>query len=337
MAPKDISRRAWLAQAASASALAVLPAACGRAQSGAGQITVALSSRALVYGGLFIAQQAGFFAKRGLNLKLIAMESGNAAITALISGSAQFSGSGPAEVIAARARGQDVAIVLNLYRGPSASVVLDKDFIMARGLDPSMSRAERMRALDGVVLAMPSPTSSFLRPVQLAAAQVGAKPKFVYMAQTVMPAALARHAVQGIVAGAPYSEIALESGAGVEWISGPQAEYPPEVQPISTVCLQTTLRYAQAYPHVIAGVRGAMAELPAYLAQQPERAHHDLALAYPQVTQAAIDRSFASDAPHWVQPDLSDDDIRKEVALYAQTAKTPLPAGFDPPSLILKP
>ena len=45
-------------------------------------ITIALSSNALPYGGLFIAEKAGLFAKHGLQPKLIVMDSGNAAMTA---------------------------------------------------------------------------------------------------------------------------------------------------------------------------------------------------------------------------------------------------------------
>ena len=45
---------------------------------------------------------------------------------------ATFKPEGGPRVIAARARGQDVAIVLNLYRGPSASVVLAFGIVFAR-------------------------------------------------------------------------------------------------------------------------------------------------------------------------------------------------------------
>jgi len=325
------SRRTCLAQGLAALALT----GCTRGVSSGNQITVALSSRALVYGGLFIAHQAGFFARRGLNLKLIAMESGNAAITALISGSAQFSGSGPGEIIAARARGQDVAIVMNLYRGLSASVMLSKRLVEQRGLSPSMSLDDRFRALDGVSLAAPSPTSAFVQPLRVATMRVGAKPRFVYMAQTIMPVALSRHSVQAFTAGAPFSDIPVENGTGIAWISGPKGEYPIDALPTSSVCLQTTGRYARENPSVIAAMRDAMSDLPAYLRDQGAQARKDLALAYPLVTEGALERSFANDAPNWVRPSFSDADLAKEVAIYARSAASPLPASFDPGALVL--
>ncbi len=57
-------------------------------------LTIAVSSSSLAYGSLKIAQQAGLFQKNGIDPKVIVMESGNAAITAVVAGSAAFSGAG---------------------------------------------------------------------------------------------------------------------------------------------------------------------------------------------------------------------------------------------------
>ena len=47
------------------------------------QITLAVSSNTLAYGGLRIAEGAGLFSRNGLEPRIIVMESGNAAISAV--------------------------------------------------------------------------------------------------------------------------------------------------------------------------------------------------------------------------------------------------------------
>lgn len=74
-------------------------------------VKVAVSSTSFVLGGAKIGQQAGLFAKNGLQLSIIVMDSGNAAMSALIGGSVPFAVAGPPEVLAARLHGQDTAIV----------------------------------------------------------------------------------------------------------------------------------------------------------------------------------------------------------------------------------
>ena len=58
------------------------------------QATVAVSSTSFALGGVRIGQQMGLFDKRGVKLRIVVMDSGSATMSALMSGSAQFSVSG---------------------------------------------------------------------------------------------------------------------------------------------------------------------------------------------------------------------------------------------------
>jgi len=282
-------------------------------------ITIALSSNAFPYGGLFIAEKAGIFAKHGLQPKIVVMDSGNAAMTALIAGSAQFSASGPGEVLAARARGQNVVIVGNFYRGLSASVILSKAVADKLNVSASAPIKERLRALDGLTIAAPSATSAYLHPVKAAAEEVGAKVKFVYMAQPAMVAALQSGAIQGMIAASPYAGVPVAKGAGVAWISGPNGEFPASVQPSSSACLQTSEQFATANPQVIAKMRAVLSDLAQYIKDKPDEAKRNLAAAYPQVDSAAIDQAFAQDAGNWARPELTEADIQQEIRILAAT------------------
>ena len=89
------------------------------------------------------------------------MESGNAAISAVVAGSAVFSGAGASEVLAARVRGVDIVIVANIYRGLSGSVVLAKSVAAKLGVSPTAPVEQRLHALDGLAIASPSATSAY--------------------------------------------------------------------------------------------------------------------------------------------------------------------------------
>lgn len=331
-----LTRRACLGGALAASAvLGGSLGGCGQGSSGGTR--VALSSHGLLYGGFFIAEQAGLFTQRGLQIKTTVMNSGNAAITALIANSVQFSASGPSEFLHARSKGQDVVIVSNLYRGLSGTVVVSKAMAGKLPAGASSPVADRLRALNGVKIAVPSATSAFLHAVKGAAESVGATPKFIYMAQTDMPAALDRGAVEAFVAGSPFSEIPVANGKGVAWISGPGGEFPPVVRTSSTACLQTTRRFADANPAVVLHVREALGSLANYIATNPVKARHELGLAYPQVPEAILDQAFTHEAVNWTAPEFSDSDLEHEVAFYDRTGVVSASEIGDAKALLWRP
>lgn len=311
--------------------VACLAAACSQPPPEANApVTFALSSNAAPYGGLFIAEQAGLLEKHGLASKLIVMDSGNAATTALIAGSAQFAGSGPTEVLAARARKQDIVILGNLYRGLSGTVVLGK--AVAERLAGAATPEARLKALDGLRIAGPSPTSSYVAPVKAGSEGVGATIRFVYMAQSAMPAALAREAIDGFIAAPPYSDVSLDAGTGVSWINGPKGELPPAYQPTSAIVLQTTRAYAEANPEKAAAVQAMLVDLASYINADPAGARAALGRAYPNLTPAAVDKLFADHAANWTRPAMTDADIQQELRLSKST--TDQVGGVDQQALV---
>jgi sulfonate transport system substrate-binding protein len=326
------TRRAVVAAAVPVVAL-LLFAAPARAED-ATPITIALSSNAFPYGGLFIAEKAGLFTKHGLQPKIVVMDSGNAAMTALIAGSAQFSASGPGEVLAARSRGQKVVIVGNFYRGLSASVVLAKAVADKTGVAANAPVKDRLHALDGLTIAAPSATSAYLHPVKAAAEEAGAKVKFVYMAQPAMVAAIQSGVIQGMIAASPYAGVPVARGSGVAWISGPKGELPASVQPSSSACLQTSEQYAAANPQVIARMRAVLGDLAQYIKDKPDEAKRNLAAAYPQVDSAGIDRAFAQDAGNWARPELTEADIEQEIRILSATGLVAGVANVKPSAVL---
>jgi ABC-type nitrate/sulfonate/bicarbonate transport system substrate-binding protein len=305
------------------------------AESGLVPVTLAVSSSTLAYGGLRIAEQAGLFQKNGLQPKIIVMESGNAAITAVLSGSAEFSGAGPGEVLAARVRGQKMLIVVNCYRGLSGSLVLSKAVAAKLGDAAKGSIEQRVKALDGLTIAEPSATSAYLHPFRSAAESQQATIHFVYMTQPAMVAALQAGVIQGMVAGAPFSQSAIANGSGVLWISGPKAELPASVLPTSSACLQTSEAYAAAHPDTIKRLLAVFADLQALISQHPADAKAALAKGYPQLNSATIDDVFQTEAPNWTRPIMTAADIRQEIAIQKSSGALLGVEKVDPVSVLL--
>jgi ABC-type nitrate/sulfonate/bicarbonate transport system substrate-binding protein len=298
------------------------------------QLTIAVSSSSLAYGSLKIAQQAGLFQNNGIDPKVIVMESGNAAITAVVAGSAAFSGAGAGEVLAARVRGQDIVIVSNIYRGLSGSLVLSKSVAEKTGLAPNAPVEQRLKALNGLVIAAPSATSAYLTPYKSAAEAVGSTIKFIYMTQPAMVAALQVGAIQGLSAGAPFSITPILNGTGTLWISGPKAELPAEHGLRSSACVQTTADYARAHPALILALQATFRDVAALIKTNPDQAKMLLAKAYPQLDPATLDAAFAESAGNWANPVMTADDIAQEIRVQVSAGALPGVDKLDPAAIV---
>lgn len=74
--------------------------------------------------GCGMALGAGLHEKNGIDLRVTVMDSGNAALAAVLGGS--VAPAGPGEVLAAKMHGRDIVVVVNFYRGLLASLMLTK-------------------------------------------------------------------------------------------------------------------------------------------------------------------------------------------------------------------
>jgi ABC-type nitrate/sulfonate/bicarbonate transport system substrate-binding protein len=326
-----------MAVVAAAAAAAVLWVDAAAAQAPAlPVVSVAVSSSSLATAGLRMAENAGLFAKSGMQTKVITMDSGNAAMAALLSGSVQFAVAGPPEALAARARGQDVLIAVNLYRGLAGSVVMSKATAAKLTVKSDAPISERLRALDGLTVAVPSATSALLGPLKSAAAATGARVKYTYLAQPAMVAALETNAIDAMMASSPFSGVPLLKGTGVLWINGPGGDLPADVSPASSACILTTASAAAANADIVRKFRTVFDELAGLIKQKPDEAKRALAKAYPQLEAAALDLAFTQQADNWTQPAFSEADVRQEIKLLRSATPIPGLENVVPQSALLK-
>ena len=297
---------------------------------------MSLPSRSLVAASPRIADELGLFAAHGLKPKFTYMDSANASTVALISRSVDIAMSGTADAVAAQARGQKVLIIANTFAGLSGNLVLSKVVVDKLGISPSAPIAERLKALDGLLIASTSATSSFTISYGTSARAVRANIRFTYMGLPAMVAALETGAVQGIIATAPFWTVPVVKGTGVLWIAGPKGELPAEFVPASAADLQVMRDYADANPEVVKSVIAVVAELRKVIAERPAEVKAAIARLYPELNPATLDLIYGVDSAAWNAPPLTAADIAHEIA-YVKLSGGPVEqlAGIDPASMLL--
>jgi ABC-type nitrate/sulfonate/bicarbonate transport system substrate-binding protein len=262
-------------------------------------IVIGLASPSFAVASGRIAQELGLFQKRGLNARFVIMDSSSAAIQALISGSFKVTIAGFPELVVAQARGQKVVAIGTTYGGFATSLVLSKSVVDKLGVSPSASVSQRLKAVNGLVIATTSATAigsvAFKNAVQAA----GANMRFTYIAQPAMPAALEAGAVDGFLSSAPFWALPVAKGKGVLWINGPKGEFPSEFTPGITALLETTRDFAEANPDLMRQLAAVIADLAQAIDEHPEDVRAAVGRLFPDLDAATIDLLFAYEALGW--------------------------------------
>ncbi len=319
-------------------ALTLAAAATGRARADdVREVTVAVSSTSFVLGGVRIGEQTGLFDRNGIRPHIVVMDSGNAAMSALIGRSAQFAVAGPGEVLAARARGVNVVLVASLYRGFAGFVVIGKAVAAKLPARPDSPLHDRLKALDGLSLAVPSPTSALLAPIRTAVLDAGAKARFPYMAQPAMVAALESGAIDGMIAAFPFAGTPILKGTGVAWIDGPHGDLPAFALPASSSTLHAMAEYVAENAETVRRFQRALVAIGDFIQAQPDAARIALAKGYPQLGADEVNLAFSAQKDNWTKPFLSVEDVRHELALLRASNDLPGLDAIDVPKLLVPP
>jgi ABC-type nitrate/sulfonate/bicarbonate transport system substrate-binding protein len=316
-----------------------LAACAGAAQSIRAQtlqeVTIALSSYSFGTAGARMAKDMGLFEKHGIDAKLVLMDTANATTSALISGSMKVALSGSGELVVAQARGQKVVAIVNTFAGLSASIVLSKATVDKLGISPSAPLADRLKALDGLLIASTSPTSTATVSFKTAAQKAGATIRFTYMGQPAMAAALESGAVQGYSAAAPFWAIPVTKGIGMLWIGGPRGELPPESTPASAGNMQVMRDFAEANPDLVGRLVAVFDDLTEFIDKQPAKAQQRLATLYPDIDEKTLALLFQSESYGWRTKHLTVADMIKEID-FVKLGGAQIPGldKIDPAALI---
>ena len=300
------------------------------------RITIGLASGSLPSAAPRIAQQMGLFEKHGLDPKITQMDDSSVATMALISGSIDFSVTAPSDVIISQARGQQLVAVATIYGGYSPVLVLSKSVAEQTGVSPTAPVIDRLRALNGLLIASTSAISNFTLGLKCATGTAGSTVRLTYMSQPAMVAALETGAVQGFMNAAPYYAVSALKGTGVIWVSGPRGEFPPGCATTYAATLNTSRRYAEVNPEVIRRVKAVFAEFADSVRHRPEDVKSAIAALFPDMSRSTIDLVFESEASGYAAAPPTAEGIAREIAFVRMGGVTiPGLDRLDPARLII--
>jgi ABC-type nitrate/sulfonate/bicarbonate transport system substrate-binding protein len=311
--------------------VAAMSMALGAAATAAAQpheVEMALAGRSLSSSLPLIANDLGLFEKHGIKAKFVTLETADATATALLAGSVQIAFSSVGPLIAARTRGQKLVAINSTYKGLAGSLVLSKAAADRLGVSPTAPLAARLKALDGLIIASSSPTSSYTLTYRSAAAAEGSKPSFTYMQFPAMPAALATGAIQGYVSSAPFWMAPVSDGSGHLWISGPAGELRQQFRPAHTSVTLALQDYAEANPQIVRSVVAALNDFVEAIDKRPQDVRAAMAKYLPTLDQATIDRLFAVESTGWKTQPITPAEIAHEIA-YVKASIPNLPPSID--------
>jgi len=278
-------------------------------------IKFGISSSSLGPAGPRIAKEMGLFAQHGLDPAFVVLDSASATISGLISRSFEVAIAGPTEIVAAQARGQKVVAIAVSYAGFGPSLVLSKAVVDKLGISPDAPVRERLKALDGLLIGSPSATSVATAAVRGSATAFGANPRFTYMAQPTMVAALESGAIQGYVASAPFWAFPVVKGSGVLWLSGPKNEFSPEVTPGITGQLGVLRDFAEANPAVIQNCVAALADFAKAIDERPDEVKAAIRKIFPDLDPKTLDLVFAMESLAWKGKKVTPAEMAHEIAV----------------------
>lgn len=292
------------------------------------EFTIGLPSKSLVAAPPRIAKEMGLFAKHGLEPKFIYLDSANGATTALISKSVDVAVSGLVEVVAAQSRGQKVVVLANSYAGLSGSLVLSKAVADKLGVAANAPIAQRLKALDGLLIASTSATSSFTIAYRGAAQTTGAMPRFTYMGLPAMGAALDAGAIQGFVATAPFWAMPVLKGSGVLWISAPKGELPATNTTVSGANYQVMRDFAEKNTDFMRKLSAALNEFSRAVDERPVEVKAAIAKLFPEIDANTLDLLYGMESQAWKTKPLTARDVAHEIQ-FLKSGGVQLPADID--------
>jgi ABC-type nitrate/sulfonate/bicarbonate transport system substrate-binding protein len=299
------------------------------------EISIGLSSGSLVVGSLRIAKEMGLFAKYGLDPKIVVLETGNAAVTAMIGGSFDAVAGNTGDLLAAQGRGQKVVALVNLYKGLAPTLVLAKSTVDKLGVSPTAPVSERFKALEGLLIALPSPTANFTLSFRIATQSAKVSARSTYVAAANMPAAMESGAVQGFFTSAPLWMGPVVKGTGVVWLSGPKGEFPPEATPRSSAILMTLRSTIESRPDLAKALQNVMADFAKAVDERPAEVKAATLRAFPNFDAPTVDLFFSYESSAWKAQPLTAKDMVAEIE-FVKAGGLPMPnlESLDPATTV---
>jgi ABC-type nitrate/sulfonate/bicarbonate transport system substrate-binding protein len=301
-------------------------------------VRIGLSSVSMPSSAPKIANALGLFSKHGLNPTLIQMQDASANTMGLISGSVDFVTAQPTDVIVSQGRGQKLVAVSSVYRGFAIMLVVSKAAIDRMKVSAKAPVTDRLRALDGLVIASASATSAATLALKSATAAAGSHVRMTYMSQTAMVAALSNGAIQGFLASAPFYASAMRNGSGEIWLAGPDGDFPANSTLANNITLNTKLDYALAHRDLVTRMAAVFSDFGRTVRERPDAVKAAIKQVFPDLDPNTIDLVFEREARGWGGAGkLTEQEMAHDIAIVkAGGADLPMLDSISPADMIFR-
>ena len=237
-------------------------------------VIIALPAPTLTFSSPFLAEDAGFYKKEGLNVSH-RMLVGVAAVNAVIAGSADFTVSTGPVFLRANAKGQPLLAIANLIDRPLVEMVLRKDVYDALHVTPAMTLKQRGALLKGKTIAIQGVGSIIHAWERYVAATGGLDPetdvRIAPMDQPAMLGALQTKAVDGFATSLPFTTQAVVGGQAEMFASAAQGAA-PDLIPFGYGLIMGKPSTCQENPDKCTRVVRALAESNRMIKEKPQQA-----------------------------------------------------------------
>jgi ABC-type nitrate/sulfonate/bicarbonate transport system substrate-binding protein len=314
-----------------------LAASCAASAQPLRKINIGLSTSSLTVASVRVASEMGLFRKHGLTVTFTMMDSGNGALSGLLGGSFDAVVATSSDIVAARARGQDVIALRSIYNGLGATLILSKSLAEKSGISPSAPLAERLKLLNGLTIAVASPTSGYFLALKGALRTAYVADNYIYAAAAAMPPALATGAVQAYIGSAPFWMRSIVDGSGVVWLSGPKGDFPADSTPATSATLQMLGNRAEADKGLAKALVDVMTEFSAAIDQDPAAVKAATRRLFPELNDQTMDLFFQYESPSWKGGPVTVRTIAHEIA-FVQASGAAIPGidKLDPAAFLLR-
>ena len=279
------------------------------------RVVIAQSNDSLIWAPLYVARKLDFFKDEGIDVDVVIVKSGPAALTAVTTGSAQIAMGFPATPIQAIGKGFKVKIFAELSNQFIAELMLRKDVAARLKIDDQSPIEARIKALKGLTLATNGTGSAndyLLRRI-LADAGLQAETDVTITpigAGPTLLAALDQKRIDGFVTTPPTNVIAAQSHGAVQVIDFAAGQYKP-IAGMIYIALAAEERWLADNPQVAARTIRALGRALSLMRGDARAAKEAVRSFFPTADQAQFDASWDSQLASFpATPRLNDADVR---------------------------
>ena len=269
---------------ATAAALVLTLAACGGGDSSSGDsarqaggtTTIKVASAPNVFlAALYVARDDGLFAKEGLKVDVVQVESGNDSIAALASGGAQFADVGLEDLVEMRSEGDDsVVMVRDILDRVTLTLVMRKEIAAQKGVTGASPLQARLQALRGLKIGITSPGAPTDTYMRYYLRSVGMNPErdvqiIPIGGASSLLAALQKGQIDAYHLSPPTPYVAAEQGFGTVLIDGPKGEV-PDLNDFAYTGWGASRQWAEDNPQTVAAFGRALTTATQKVKSNPE-------------------------------------------------------------------